>query len=183
MSTHHHLALAEDAMARLRFNGIIDRLGPRLFERPGGPVDLALIADGMKMEAAIHAAVSGALAIQGIAPRTIQESVASALQDSAYNSSTGAYDILEAEHRAFEGMDDWCTIPVSSSAPTSLSEIAEFTNTIGIGDVPLDHWWENDDAITIEGETTQAGIAAHCLFTVEVKYEAFVLNPLWLLIF
>lgn len=118
---------------------------------------------------AIHAAISGALAIDGVPPYPIRLSVGAAFQCTSFNTTDGGYEILEGEHRELLGHVGGWSIPAAPGAPRSLSEIASFVLLAGVGDVDLDMWWETDGEVSLEGETAEAAVAAHLFMTTEVK--------------
>ncbi|VDB90251.1 unnamed protein product [Peniophora sp. CBMAI 1063] len=158
------LAVAEEAAARLRLNCVLEHVGPKLFGRESGSIDYGLLSDGLRFEASIHAAISGALAIQGVEPSNVH-SVVAAFQDTAWNTSDGAYDLLEGEYRELMGLPGRFDIPTSPSAPSVISDVASFVKSIGAGAVALDQWWERGDADWLDNETTQASRAAHLFLT------------------
>ena len=118
---------------------------------------------------AIHAAISGALVIQGVPPFDPDDSVGTAFQDTAWNAGDGGYDLLEEEYREVCGWHRRYEIPVSPSAPDSLATIPDFTNYVGVGDLDLEPWWENEEAISFDGETIEAALAAHFFRTTEAS--------------
>ncbi|VDC05817.1 unnamed protein product [Peniophora sp. CBMAI 1063] len=161
-----NLALAEEAATRLRTNGIMEQLGPRIFDTRPWTGDHTKLADGLRFEAGIQAAISGALAIRGVPPINIHRSVGAALQDASFNSADGGYDILEAEHREIEGPHGRWGIPESRSAPRTISDITAFVRSIGLT-VDLDAWWESGESVSLEGEAAQAAIAVNLMITTE----------------
>ena len=121
-------------------------------------------------EQAIHATISGALAIQGVEREgPVRESAAYALQETILNTTDGGYDLLEGEYRRVRGLPRRLPIPTSPSAPSSISDIAEFAALAGVGDVDLDFWWKKTGPISLEGDTVKAGIAAHLFHCTEVR--------------
>ncbi|VDB84682.1 unnamed protein product [Peniophora sp. CBMAI 1063] len=161
------LASAEEAAVRLRINEILRRLGPDFFShRPKKPGLAEKIADGMRFEAALHAAVSGALAIRGVPPMAFHTSVAGPLQDAVYNTTAGSYDILEAEYLETQGPGGRWGIPTSSVAPRSIDDVPAFIHLLGL-DLDTKAWWESEEPASLEGEAAQAAFAARLMMTTE----------------
>ncbi|KZV68681.1 hypothetical protein PENSPDRAFT_666250 [Peniophora sp. CONT] len=160
------LAVAEEAASRLRVNSIIASLGPRLFDCTEA-IDREALLKGMRLEAATQAAISGALAIQGVPPYDTGDDVGSGFQDTVANTVDGGYDILEAEYRQIRGFPAQFPIPDSPSAPGDVSEIPAFLHAVSMGHLDLISWWEGEDAAELESEVALAGTAAHLFLTTE----------------
>ncbi|VDB89312.1 unnamed protein product [Peniophora sp. CBMAI 1063] len=142
------------------------RLGPEMFDIRPRTGNLTKLADGLRFEAAVQAAISGALAIRGVPPMKPSRSVGRACQYAAFNTADGGYDILEGECRHISGPDERWGIPDSPVAPRSVSDIPKFVKWLGLT-VELDAWWEEDEVASLDGEAAQSAIAFHLMTTTE----------------
>ncbi|VDB94416.1 unnamed protein product [Peniophora sp. CBMAI 1063] len=136
----HEMAAAENSLYRMRITNLINDVGPLLSSQSPDAVDHTRLAQGLRLEAAIQANISGVLAIKGV-PIISTDEPGSVCQRLLHNTTDGMYDYIEAQHRCRDCHSEWK--PLTSDQLAAVRQFEDLLESVGVVIEDGDHrvWW------------------------------------------